>query len=282
VIRFCVFLYFICNKFNKVALIIFNPINITPSAMKKIKFLILLLIILSGIDAVAQQDTTYIKPNFKNTVRFNLTNPLIFGNRSLILGYERQLKNNQSFSINIGQTSYPKLIFNDTDSMELSPKSSEKGFHISGDYRFYLQKENKYAAPRGVYIGPYFSYNYFNRINNWTLDGENFQGNVSTDMTINIFTAGFELGYQFVFWDRMTLDMILLGPGVASYSLDTKLNTTLDPDEENKFFEAINDYLSEKFPGYDNVIDAGEYKRSGTSKTTDLGYRYMIMIGYRF
>jgi hypothetical protein len=250
--------------------------------MNKIKLLITTLIVLIGTGVFAQQDTAYIKPSFKNTIRFNLTNPLIFGAKSLIFGFERQLKNNQSFSINIGQASFPKLIFSNTDSMQLAPTSTDKGFNISGDYRFYLQKQNKYAAPRGVYIGPYYSYNYFNRTNNWTLNSENYQGDVITDMTLNIHTVGFEIGYQFVFWDRMSLDMILAGPGFASYSIKTKLGTSLDPDEENKFFEALNDYLSEKFPGYDQVIDAGEYKRTGSTKTTDLGYRYMIMIGYRF
>lgn len=267
---------------NKIILKMKTTTNFKQSAINKIKFLISFLIVLGGMNAVAQRDTAYVKPTFKNTVRFNLTNPLIFGNKSLILGYERQLKNNQSFSINIGKTSYPKLIFSDTDSMQLAPKSSEKGFNLSVDYRFYLQKENKYGAPRGVYIGPYYSYNYFSRTNNWTLDGENYQGDVTTDLTLNIHTMGFEMGYQFVFWDRMSLDMILLGPGVATYSLKTKLSTNLSADEESKFFEALNDYLTEKFPGYDRVIDGEGFKRSGTSSTTGLGYRYMVMIGYRF
>lgn len=98
---------------------------------------------------------------FKNTIRFNVTNPLIFGGKSLIFGYERILKNNKSFSINIGQAALPNLENGFSDEFRAKTVLSEKGFHISGDYRFYLASLNKYNAPRGVYIGPYYSFNSF-------------------------------------------------------------------------------------------------------------------------
>jgi hypothetical protein len=212
----------------------------------------------------------------------NLTNPLIFGSKAIIFGYERVLKNNQSISINLGTASFPKLSREDVDSpdLQLRRNSTEKGLNFSVDYRFYLMSENKYAAPRGVYIGPYYSYNYFNRVNNWNLT--DFQGDVKSDMTMNFHTAGVELGYQFVFWKKMSVDMILLGPGIASYKVKATLNTTLDPADEQKFFDALNNFLESRFPNYDRVINSGEFKRTGTVTTNGLGFRYMIMIGFRF
>ena len=246
---------------------------------EKIKALVLIILFFNGISSLAQQDTCY-----KNTIHINVTNPMIFGNKSIILGYERILKNNKSFSVNFGRTSYPKMISFNTDlpGIDLKKSYQDKGFNFSADYRFYLKKENKYAAPRGVYIGPYYSFNYFNRVNNWALNTNDFQGDLQTDMTINIHTAGIELGYQFVLWNRMSVDMVLIGPGVSFYSLKAKLDTSLNADDESMFFEELNNFFSDKFPGYDLVIDGEEFKTSGSVKTTSLGYRYMIMIGYRF
>lgn len=241
--------------------------------------LLSVLIISAGINSFAQKDTV-----FKNTVRFNITNPMIFGWRSLIVGYERQLKNNKSFSVNIGKASYPVLSFSGLDTLELLSYTdyTDHGFNLSADYRFYSRSLNKFAAPRGVYIGPYFSYNYFDRTNNWFLNTNTFQGDVQSDLTMNILSAGFELGYQYVFWDRLSVDLILIGPGVGFYSLKTKFNTSLDPADEMLFFEALNDFLSENIPGYDRVIDGGEFKETGTIKTLDLGFRYMVNVGFRF
>jgi hypothetical protein len=245
----------------------------------KLNFLVVIVFVFSGITTTAQNDSSY-----KNTVRFNVTNPLIFGNKAVILGYERVLKNNKTFSINLGRAYFPKLggLSLDSPVLELNNSYKDKGLNVSADYRIYLKKENKYAAPRGVYIGPYYSYNYFNRVNSWTLNTEDFQGDLETDLTMNIHTAGFELGYQFVFWNRISLDMILLGPGVSYYSIKAKLDTSLSDEDESMFFEELNNFLSDKIPGYDLVIDDVEFKTKGSVSTTSLGFRYMIMIGYRF
>ena len=98
----------------------------------------------------AQRDTVH-----KNTVRFNITNPLIFGTKfSLIFGYERMVGKNQSFSINIGAASFPILTFSNTDTTigRNTKDYEDHGFHLSADYRFYLKAENKHPAPREEYI----------------------------------------------------------------------------------------------------------------------------------
>jgi hypothetical protein len=256
-----------------------TKLRVDSILVNTLKFLVIIVFIFSGITTKAQQDSSY-----KNTIRFNVTNPMIFGDKAVILGYERVLKNNKTFSINVGRAYYPKLsgLSLDSSGLELNNSYKDKGLNVSADYRIYLKKENKYAAPRGVYIGPYYSYNYFNRVNSWTLNTEDFQGDLETDLTMNIHTAGIELGYQFVFWNRISLDMILLGPGISFYNFKVKIDTSLSPEDESLFFEELNNFLSEKIPGYDLVIDDVEFKKTGSVKTTTLGFRYMIMIGYRF
>jgi hypothetical protein len=243
---------------------------------------------ISSIKLNGQTADSIAKPEreFKNTIHYNITNPLIFGGKSIIFGYERVLKNNRSFSINIGQASLSPFDFLDDTELKAKTILNEGGFHISGDYRFYLYKLNKYSAPRGVYIGPYYSYNTFNKQHSWefTKDGSGTPQIVDTDLRINIHTVGFELGYQFVFWKRFSVDMILLGPGVAAYKLKADVGGNLSDEDRQLFFDKLNEALKDKFPGYSGTIgnDTGEFERTGTKSTTSLGYRYMIQIGYRF
>lgn len=239
--------------------------------------------------AAAQQDNSVVVNDtlrWPNTVRFNLTNPILFGEKSIIFGYERVLSNKKSLSVNVGRAYYPKIVnisYNsDSLGIDLSDKTKDLGINLSVDYRIYLAKENKYPAPRGIYFGPYYSFNYFSRTNTWSLNTDSFQGDLETNLAFNINTIGFQVGYQFVFWDRISLDMILLGPGYGFYNFKAGINTTLDPEDESKLFEIINDYLTEKFPGYSWVADTKEFKTNGSFKTTNLGFRYIIMAGYRF
>ncbi len=237
---------------------------------------VLLILIFSATCTFAQADGK------KNTVYVNLTNPLIFGSKAFVIGYERVLTKNQSFTFNIGRNSLPAFGGSGSDSLKLEKNLNDKGFHISADYRFYLAKENKHDAPHGVYVGPYYSYNSFSRSNQWLLNSESFDGTVNTNTSLSINTVGVQLGYQFIFWKKLAVDFMLLGPGMGAYKIKAELNTTLSADEEALFFDKLNGYLQDKIPGYNLVIDEGEFQKNGSVKTTTLGYRYMINVGFRF
>ena len=218
----------------------------------------------------------------KNTIYLNFTNRVIF-NDAYIIGYERVLKPNRTFSVNIGTISLPRFTDkSNNDSVQLLGGSGNKGFHFSADYRFYLSKENKYEAPRGVYLGPYYAFNYAERANQWNLNTSTFTGGVNTKMSLSIHTVGLQFGYQFVVWDRLALDFALLGPGLGVYNIKASINTNLSEDQKELFYEKLNSFMAEKIPGYDRVIDEGEFNNKGSTNTTSFGYRYMINIGYRF
>jgi hypothetical protein len=237
--------------------------------------------ILSGVQNINGQEEKPEKKNLKNSVRINLTNPMIFGDQCFMIGYERTIGDHQSFTVNIGKFSLPKLLDLNTDSIaDLNKSAKSRGFHLSGDYRFYLSKENKYNSPHGVYIGPYFTYNSYGR--DFTFSYGNNPESLSADFTFNIASVGFQMGYQFIFWNRVSLDMLLFGPGIAAYKLKTNLDTTLDEEQETELFQKINDVLEEKIPGYDLVLHPGSFERTGSYKTTSLGFRYVIMLGIRF
>lgn len=265
-----------------------NLFNLKSLVMKKATWVLLVLTasLLATIQQSAiAQDTSGTKKeekNYKNIIKLNITNPLIFGSRSIIVGYERVVGKYQSFSVNVGTTDFPTL-FGD-DSVRAKAETGQSGMHFSGDYRFYLAKENKHNTPHGVYLGPYFGYNKFEKENIWTMKstsgGAPFDVQSTTEMTI--VTLGFQLGYQFVLWDRWALDFVFLGPGVASYSIKSILGTNLSDADRQKFFEKLNDALAEKFPGWGWTVDTGEFERTGSTNTTSLGYRYMVQIGFRF
>jgi len=245
--------------------------------------IILLLFVIVFVQNAYCQDSIPAKKDRKNTVMINLTSPMIFGDNNYVFGYERTVGNHQSFSVHVGTFSLGKVINIDTDSItELNKDVKSRGLSLSGDYRFYLSKENKYNSPRGVYIGPYFAYNNFNRTFDIQANTTSFTGNLDAEFNFRVTTLGFQLGYQFVFWDRVSLDMILFGPGVSAYKAKVELSTNLSPDQESELFKKINEKLQEKIPGYSLVIKPGSFERSGSVNTTSLGYRYIVMLGFRF
>jgi hypothetical protein len=216
----------------------------------------------------------------KNSILINVSNPTLISSQFQAIGYERIFSNNQSFTVNLGKFSIPKFTGALADSLGLNTDSKDRGFHFSTDYRFYLKKENKYGAPRGVYLAPFYTYNHLNRENSWYVNG--YVDEVSTNLKFNIHTIGAELGYQFVFWDRVALDMILMGPGFGFYSVKAEVGSTLNSDDESKLFQKLNEILADKIPGYDKVIEAGEFSKKGTYNTQGAGFRYVVRLGYRF
>lgn len=245
--------------------------------------LIITAFLLTVCPPLLAQDTTITEKDLKNTIHYNVTNPFIFGSGSIIFGYERILNKYRSFSINIGQATFPTLSIVSEDSVREKRLRGQGGFHLSADYRFYLAKHNIHTAPRGIYIGPYYSYNYFKHDHSWDVKstaGGTFPVDSKTSMKVH--TVGFELGYQFVFWRRFSVDMVLAGPGLAAYNLKAELGTNLSPADKEKFFEKLNDALADRFPGYGVIIDEGEFRTTGSTNTTDFGFRYMVQLGYRF
>jgi len=261
----------------------------------KIRFLLILTCTLFAVfeqNATAQDTlkTTEAKKRkkerkeFKNTIHMNVTNPLIFGDHAIVLGYERVTGKHQSFTIDVGSTDFPSLHIINDDSLKAKTITGQTGLHLSGDYRFYLAKENKYHAPHGLYIGPYLGYNKYEKDHTWTL--KSIMGGTPFDVesktSISVTTFGFQMGYQFIFWNRVSLDLMMLGPGVASYHLKASLGTNLSEGDKQKFFEKLNEALTEKFPGYVWTLGGGDFEVDGSTNTTSFGYKYVVQIGLRF
>ena len=231
---------------------------------------------------LAQKNNRESGKAYKNVVRFNISNFLLFGPGNIILGYERVVSPSQSFSINIGTAALPSLLSINTDSVNITKQSSKSGFNISADYRFYLRSENKHQAPRGVYIGPYFMYSKSQKDSNWEFVRSNGTDHINTQTNFSVVGAGLELGYQFVFFKRLTLDLVLIGPGMARYDLNAKIDGSIDPDERKQLYQALQQALENKYPGMSIVLEDKEINANGRLGVTSVGYRYLVQIGFRF
>jgi hypothetical protein len=245
-------------------------------------FSLFVLMVLATIPAFSQNDS--LAKERKNIARINVSSPMIWGTRFIAIGYERMLSENQSFSVNVGRFTLPKLMRLDENGAPINGDRtvSERGFHFAADYRFYLAKENRHKAPRGVYIGPHFQYNYLSRNNDLALNTENYQGNINFDFNFRTVITGFQLGYQFVFWERLALDMVLAGPGIGFYDLKSSLNTDLPEGVQEEFFRELNEAIKGRFPMFEGVIKPGEIANSGGFRSLSYGFRYVVNVGFRF
>ena len=234
---------------------------------------------LSALTCYGQADTGKM---FMNTIRVNVSNPMIFGWKFNVLGYERVISDHQSASISIGRTAFPKFSGFDNDSLSATNKYTDKGINLSLDYRFYLKKENRHRAPRGIYLGPYYAYNSFSRDQTWDLNTSSYTGQVKTDIHINAHLIGAQLGVQFILWKRLAIDAIMMGPGWWNFHIKTDFSTSLTAEDEELLLEKINETLKEKFPGSDIMISGDGFEANKSDWTSTPMLRYMINIGFRF
>jgi hypothetical protein len=239
---------------------------------------ILILSILSCINIAAAQDSTQSSQR-RNTIKLDLTSYWLYRN-ALGLSFERITKSNQSFVVSLGYQEFPRASTLGSN-VVVRENRDRNGYKFGGEYRFYLRKENKYPAPRGIYLGPYFAYHGFNNERTIEVDNDGTLEEAILDSKFRIFNIGFQVGYQFVLNNRWTIDLIFIGPSVSHYKYDLELGGNYTFDKEDIQNEIILD-LIDRFPVLDEVISDKEATGSGTLDTWAYGYRYQIHVGYHF
>jgi len=244
---------------------------------RKLMKRILLVCLVMGVNLSIAQDTTSTQR--KNTIKLDLTSRFLYRN-AVSLSYERVTKPNQTFAITLGYQEFPRAS-NLGSNIAVREDRSRNGYRFGGEYRFYLKKENKYLAPRGIYIGPYFTFHGFKNERLLEIDNNGTPEEALLVSKLSILNIGFQLGYQFVLNDRWTIDLVLVGPSVSKYhyGLNMKGDFTFDIDDIQN--EIILD-LIDRFPLLEEVLTDKEADRSGNLDTWSYGYRYQLMVGYHF
>jgi hypothetical protein len=227
--------------------------------------------------------TPGLQPVHKNVLKFNPTPMILWSWKNLTFSYERILNPRQSISFELGYLEFPKLV-DDTLIDLVNLTSSQKwGLNATIEYRFYLTKLNSRPIPAGLYIGPYLTYYQYQFKNGLDI----FPATVDTTGMIKgnfwAFNLGIELGYQFVFWKRWTLDMVLVGPSISYYGGKTEITGNLDGSQIQQINEALYDQLLERFPGLSTFSTTGKtFQQTGKLDVFRLGFRYLVQIGFHF
>jgi len=254
--------------------------------MKQLTIISLLFfIIVSSLSVKAQKgyqfpDSVKYK---KNVIRWNITPMILWDMSNINLGYERVLNPYRTFSVNGGYFVLPSLVEGIYDSLNIQRSGKKWGFSLSGDFRFYFKKRNKKMAPDGLYWGPYGSFHHYQFENSVQIyEGPTISGDVSFGANINLFSAGVELGYQFIIKERLSIDLVFMGPSLTMYSKKFTLGGDLDVDEEDEYLQALYDILKNRIPGFENLVQDKELTTSGANMSMGFGLRYLIQIGYRF
>lgn len=252
--------------------------------MKKIA---LVFIIMLMIPFIAPAQKGYDFPDSvsykKNIIKWNVTPFLLWSYKNINLSYERVLKPYRSFSINAGYFELPQFTKKLFDSLQVKNTTKRAGFSISGDYRFYFKKRNRQMAPDGLYWGVYGSYHYTQFENDIVLLRANsLNADLLFGAKLNILGAGVELGYQFIIKERLSIDLIFMGPSISMYTSKLSVGGDIDIDEEDEYLQAVYDILKNTIPGFEQLVQDGKVTTSGANISMGAGLRYMIQIGYRF
>ena len=89
------------------------------------------------------------------------------------------------------------------------------------------------------------------------------------------------MGYQFIFWKRLALDLVLVGPGVAFYNYKVKFDGNVDAETKRAIVRGFKQLLTQKFPGMNYVLSDKEISGKGI-KYNGYWIRYLIHIGFAF
>jgi hypothetical protein len=260
-----------------------NPSNnkifkVHPAYLRMITSLLVVLII--SMNANAQQDSAKIvrEKEYKNVIKLNISSWILYSN-GVQINYERILSKNRSITIFGGPIQFPMPSIIANSPLNFDKNKTKSGFALGSEYRFYLAKENKDAAPHGVYLAPFISYYHFNN-QRFGHDTTN-QDNLSLSTTMDFLNIGGELGYQFVIKKRFVIDCVMFGPAITSYYFSLKLNGSTSGDY-NEQIQAILEAMKQKFPLLKDLTNGQTLSTSGISNFWSIGFRYAIHIGYRF
>lgn len=227
--------------------------------------------------AVAQADDSVTR---RNSIKLDITSHWLYRN-AIMLSYERTLKNRpfETWGITAGLQEFPSM--GNVANVNVVRDKNASGFKLGAEYRFYLQKENKYEAPRGVYLGPYTTFHRYNNQRTIEVDYDGVLEYADLKTDLSILNIGVQLGYQFIINNRWAIDLVFIGPSVSNYRFRSRLegNYTFDPDDiSNEIVQGLLD----KFPGFSELLEDNKFTSDGKVNTWAYGYRYQFQIGYHF
>jgi hypothetical protein len=253
--------------------------------MKTIIHIIVAVLLTSPLFLYAQKsDSSKVikKPIHKNVIKFNPTPMLLWSSKNVTFSYERILNPKQSIALTLGYLEFPSL-FKDTIGSLLAITGREKyGINVALEYRFYLGKRNSRPIPDGVYLAPFVSYYGYHFKNNVDVLHTTLDSAGSVKGNFYILNVGVELGYQFVFWKRLTLDFVLIGPALSYYGGSVDISGNINLEKLQEINTELYNKLKEKYPMIGDFVVNKSFKQNGKIDLLSVGFRYLMQIGFHF
>lgn len=242
--------------------------------------LFFMLMLQSAWPGFSQDKPKIPQPYHKNVIRINPTPMLFTSNlRNITLCYERLVKPNQSFMIQAGYLEFLPLFPDTVPGLLSFDRQSSFGLNIAFDYRFYLLHRNEYPAPDGLYLGPYISYYGYQFKDKVTVNNSEPLRTGDLTMGFNYVNLGFVLGYQFVFWKRFAVDLVIFGPSLTFNVRRTLMDGNLYDEDKEEIIQELRDKIKEKYPMFTPFVNIDGNRQSAEFK---MFFRYSISLGYHF
>lgn len=262
------------------------------SALPLVIFLLYSFSALSGTinpppDSLAGKDTIksseWLEPYHLNVIKLNPTPMLLWSNvANLTLSYERLFRKNMSLGVQAGYLVFPSIVSDTVAGLITFTGGKKYGVNLAADYRYYPLARNRRPAPDGLYLGGYISYYGFNFSNKIDVLGSDLDQNGMINGRLNVVNLGASLGYQFIFWKRFSVDLLMFGPALSYYSGTLGIDGDLDPGEINEIDEELVNALLEQFPWLGVLFSPQKLEFSGSRTKISVGFRYSIQLGFHF
>jgi hypothetical protein len=207
---------------------------------------------------------------------------MLWSSKNLTLSYERIINKKQSITFSLGYLEFPNLIKDTIASLVTITNRHKQGINVALEYRFYLMQRNRRPIPDGIYVAPYLSfygYQFSNGLNIVDSPSEDF---AKLEGSFYSFNLGFELGYQFVFWKRLTLDLILIGPSMSYYGGRIDITGELDGEKVKEINEDLYNQIIKKYPMVEDFVVNKSFVQNGKLDLFSIGFRYLMQIGFHF
>jgi hypothetical protein len=207
---------------------------------------------------------------------------LLWDMSNITISYERLITKDQSLVLQAGYLAFPNLLDDTMLNLITFYDRNRSGVNLAFDYRYYPFARNRRPAPDGLYIGGYISYYGLKSTNKFNILYTSIDQQGATDMNVKIANVGFELGYQFIFWKRFSLDFLLFGPSYSMIATNINISGNLDPEQVQNIDQEIIDKLLSRFPHLGTVFSDNGFQYSGRETQFSALLRYSLSLGVHF
>lgn len=229
------------------------------------------------------EHTDILTPYHLNVVKFNPTPMMLFDElRNVTFSYERLFKKNKSVSLQLGYLVVPQTLNDTLFNSVLLDKYNRKGINIATDYRIYPFSRNRRPAPDGFYYGGYLSFVGTSSESKGKFMNASEDDFITLNARMNMINLGFELGYQFLFGKKYSIDLLMFGPSLTGYWGDFDITGNMNSELGDRIDEELAEKLKERFPAL-GYLFSDENATFSTSKiVVSSWFRYSVQFGYHF